>query len=146
MDIQRASHHERAWIDALLQASKLPPLPREISNSNVLVARSDGSLVGVIALEVVVRRGVVRSAAVVGEQRGKGIGGALLHGIVARAYELSLKEVYLLAEAAEGFFAKVGFEPISRDDVPAEIKRTREFQKDGPAGATAMRLALVTRL
>ncbi len=65
--------------------------------------------------------------------------------LLARAHELSLRELYLLTENDAEFFAGAGFVPISHEAVPAEIRSTREYRDRRSETATVMRLELVTR-
>lgn len=145
MDIRRATSDDLEEIAPLLETAELPPLPSNLPLSNVLVALRDGAVIGVIALEVRGLRGLVRSVAVEPGQSGQGVGASLLRSLLARALELSLRELYLLTEDAEGFFGSAGFVAVPRDAVPAEIRSTREYSEECPESATVMRLRLTTR-
>lgn len=146
MEIQRATREDQGEIAALLAAAGLPALPQGLPLANVLVARDEGELVGVMALEVASRRGIVCGAAVAEGRRGQGIGSSLLQSVVSRAHELGLKDLYLLSGEAHGFFGKSGFGPTKPEAVPDEIRRTREFRARGGGDVRVMRLALATRL
>ena len=50
--------------------------------------------------------------------------------------------VFLLTTTAEKFFPRFGFEPISREDVPASVQASIEFQSACPASAVVMRKRL----
>jgi amino-acid N-acetyltransferase len=145
MEIVRATREEVAAVDALLQSCALPPLPPAIPLSNLLVARDDGALVGAIALTVAGRRGLLRSLVVAAERRGAGLGAALVSSLLSRAHELGLRDLHLLTENAADFFERQGFDAVSRDVVPQEIRETREFREQCPESAQAMRLRLSTR-
>ncbi len=140
MNIRRATAEDFNRATSVLDAAGLPPLGSDLPLANILVALEDSSVVGVIALEVRGLVGLVRSAAVAPNHQG--VGSSLLQSLLARALELSLRELYLLTEDTEGFFAKAGFSSIPRDAVPPEIRSTREFREDA---ATVMRLQLATR-
>ena len=144
--ICRATRDDLPAIAALLEAASLPPLPHGQFLSNVLVSVEDGALVGAIALEVVARLGLLRSAVVAEGRRGSGQGRGLVSSLVARAHELGLRDLYLLTENAADFFEKAGFECVERAAVPPEIRATRAFRQECPETAQAMRLALQTRL
>jgi len=146
MEIRRATREEVASIDALLGENDLPSLPPGQPLSNLLVANVEGGLAGAIALDVAGRCGLLRSAVVAASQRGRGVGGDLVSSLVSRAHELGLRDLYLLTESAEDFFAKQGFVPIGRGDVPPEIRATPEFRAQCPESAVAMRFPLATRL
>lgn len=146
MQIRRATPGDLQQIDELLAASQLPLLPPEVSVTNTLVALDQGSVVGGIALEVAVRHGLLRSAVVSAVHRGRGIGASLVRGLIARASELGLRDLYLLTENAPDYFAGFGFCPVARDDAPEPIRATREFREQCPDSAELMRLGLEPRL
>jgi amino-acid N-acetyltransferase len=148
VDIHRASAEDRPAIAKLLESEGAPPLPGPLPLSNVLVAATDGEPVGVIALEVLGRRGLVLAAAVAESHRGTGVGESLLHSIVSRAHELGLKDLYLLTDRPDSFFSKLGFRVVAEDAVPDDLRRSREFRerRSRSEGTVAMRLPLATRL
>ncbi len=143
MNIRRATAEDLNRATSVLDAAGLPPLGSDLPLANVLVALEDSAVVGVIALEVRGLVGLVRSAAVA--PNNQGVRSSLLQSLLARAHELSLREVYLLTEDADGFFAKAGFSSIPRDAVPPEIRSTREFRERCSDPATVLRLQLATR-
>jgi len=145
MDIRRATSDDLEQIARLLDAAKLSPLSGNLPLANVLVALRGAAVIGVIALEVRGLRGLVRSVAVEPDHSRQGVGTSLLQSLLARAQELSLRELYLIAEVAEGFFRKAGFVAVPRDSVPAEIRSTSQYREQCPESATVMRLRLVTR-
>ena len=51
--------------------------------------------------------------------------------------------VYLLTTTAERFFPRLGFEPITRDQVPTTVQASVEFRSACPASAVVMRKRLV---
>ncbi len=133
-------------VGALLEASDLPPLPTGISLSSVLLGLEKDSVMGVVALEVVARRGLTMWVAVAGEHQGRGLGKTLLHSLIARAHELSLREVYIVTKTASKFFAQLGFSPVSRAAVPSEIRSLRAYPDHCAESAEVMRLELETRV
>ncbi len=143
MNISRATVEDLNRATSVLDAAGLPPLGSDLPLANILVALEDSAVVGVIALEVRGLVGLVRSAAVAPNHQS--VGSWLLQSLLARAHELSLRELYVLTEDAEGFFAKAGFSSIPRDAVPHEIRSTREFREGCSDTATVMRLQLATR-
>ncbi len=130
---------------ALLAAAGLPaagvadPFPR-----GFLVARdpADGSLAGTAGVETHGRVGLLRSVAVRAGRRGTGLGQELVHAAVALARAEGLAELYLLTTTAEGFFPRLGFRPVARDGLPAELAGSEELRGACPASAAAMHLPL----
>jgi amino-acid N-acetyltransferase len=58
------------------------------------------------------------------------------------AKERGTHTAFLLTTTAENFFPKLGFEQIVRDDVPASVQASIEFQSACPASAVVMRKRL----
>ena len=144
-ETRRARREELAQVGSLLESHSLPPLPRDLSLSNVLVALDGDAVVGSVVLKVVARRGLLRAVVVSPSHRGKGIGGSLIRSIVARAHELGLRDLYLLTEGAAPFFAELGFGPIERSQVPLELAMTREYREQCRESAIVMHLPLASR-
>jgi amino-acid N-acetyltransferase len=85
---------------------------------------------------------LLRSVAVVPTWRSKGLGRELVTRIIADAERRGIQALYLLTTTAERYFPTFGFEPITREEVPADVQTTGEFQGACPASATVMRRAL----
>jgi N-acetylglutamate synthase-like GNAT family acetyltransferase len=109
-----------------------------------LVARApeDGVLAGVAGVETHGRVGLLRSVAVRADRRGTGLGQELGRAAVALARAEGLAELYLLTTTAEGFFPRLGFQPVARTELPAELEASEELRGACPASAAAMRLRL----
>lgn len=71
--------------------------------------------------------GLLRSIVVAKEQRGKGVGAAILKGLLAKARELGLEDVWFLTTTAHEFFSKRGFARVPRANAPAAIAGTAQF-------------------
>ncbi|MCZ6783147.1 MAG: arsenic resistance N-acetyltransferase ArsN2 [Proteobacteria bacterium] len=145
LEIRRAVPAELPQVDALLEAEGLPPVPSRLPLANLLVGHDGGEVVGAIGLEVCALHGLVRSLVVAPSHARSGLGSSLLESLVARAHELSLRDLYLLTENADDFFAKLGFETVERAGVPSGIRSTREFREQCPESATVMRRPLASR-
>jgi amino-acid N-acetyltransferase len=129
-------------VAALLAEAELPPVDASQSLSNLIVGFDDSQLVGCVGLEVYARTGLVRSMVVTPDRRANGLGRELFRSLLARAYELGLKELFLLTVDAEGFFAKLGFTAVPRDRAPASIQDSTESRELCPETATLMHLSL----
>jgi N-acetylglutamate synthase-like GNAT family acetyltransferase len=146
LDIRRATREEIGEVTTLLKVSGLPPLPTGISLSNVLVGLEQGSVIGVIAVEVVARRGLTLWAAVSAEHRAKGLGTSLGRSLIARAQELGLREIYVVPRDASNFFVGLGFSPVSRSAVPDEVRFMPAYPDQCDDSVEIMRLELETRI
>jgi len=88
------------------------------------------------------RAGLLRSVAVADDWRSHGVGRALVTRVISDAEARGLRGLYLLTTTAERYFPSFGFRPVSRDEVPDDVRATSEFQGACPASATVMTLGL----
>jgi len=140
--IERASSDELPAVLQFLKANQLPTDGLADHADSLWVARRDGQIVGSIALEFYGGGALLRSAAVDASSRGRGLGGRLADVAIAAAESAGSPAVYLLTTTAETYFPRFGFEPITRDDVPTDVRRSVEFQSACPASAVVMRRRL----
>jgi amino-acid N-acetyltransferase len=141
MLIERATD-QRGDITAILSAEKLPvdDLPETLDN--FFVATEEGQLTGVAGIEIYGDYGLLRSLTVRPDYRRMGIAGKLIESIENLAALKGLKELYLLTETAPAYFAAKGFQKITRDKVPDEIKKSSEFSHVCPLSATVMKKSI----
>ena len=102
-------------------------------------------VVGVAALELYSDGALLRSVAVDPALQGYGLG----HRLTEAALQLAatrVNDVFLLTTTAERFFPRFGFEPITRDLVPAAVRTSVEFSSACPASAIVMRRRLAHRV
>jgi N-acetylglutamate synthase-like GNAT family acetyltransferase len=138
MTIDPMREADRAAVHALLQSHKLPLDGFDAPNVVALVAREGPHIVGSAALETYGSSALLRSVAVANELRGRGVGQLLTAEALALARRLGVTSIFLLTETAAEFFPKFGFEPISRDRIPAEVQQSVEFKSACPASAQAL--------
>jgi len=113
--------------------------------STTLVARASGRIVGSAALEIYNDGGLLRSVAVDPAMQGTGLGHRLTDAVTERAIEMGIPALYLLTTTAEHFFPRFGFSRIEREDVPASVRQSVEFQSACPSTAVVMRKLLIER-
>lgn len=101
-----------------------------------------GRVLAVGGIELHRPYGLLRSCVVVPEARGRGLGRALVDDLLAEARALDLVRLYLLSETAGDFFARAGFRPVARTDLPAEIAASAQAARLCPESADVMRLDL----
>jgi amino-acid N-acetyltransferase len=139
MNIVTAQSSDLGGIRWLLSSENLPieDLTEE-SLKHFLVMRDSGGVVGAVGLEL--HGGVVllRSLAVAGKHRKRGLGKALADAAESLAYKLGASAIYLLTTTAADFFAARGFRIVARAEVPAAIKATTEFASLCPSTAIVM--------
>jgi amino-acid N-acetyltransferase len=130
------------WLlsDAALPLDGLPE--NSTGHQNFLVLCRDGRVLGCAAVERYGQYGLLRSVALEPHERRHGLGRRLVQEALQQARRDGLAEVVLLTTTAAPFFARLGFQPIRRDDVPAPLRASVEFQTACPEAATVMRLVL----
>jgi amino-acid N-acetyltransferase len=125
---------------ALIAAAGLP-LDGLDDAAVLLVAELGGAVVGTVALErYPADPGAVfllRSAAVVPEHRGRGIGAALTAAALERV-DAERAAVGLLTESADGWFPRFGFRPVAREELPGALAASAELRGACPDSARAL--------
>jgi N-acetylglutamate synthase-like GNAT family acetyltransferase len=140
MKIRTATEADLAPVYHLLEKASLPTegLEEQFGPGYVVALEGD-RIVGAAGIERYGRSGLLRSVVTAPEVRGRGIAEALTRNRLDWAATEGLDMVYLLTTTAAGYFPKLGFEPVDRSEVPAEVQASREFGSICPASAVAMR-------
>ena len=133
-----ASPEDRGAIRPLLATFDLPSEDLGQSNQTFIVARDHGRLVGCVGLEQCGDDVLLRSLAVDGESQRAGVGTALHARALAEASRRGTRALYLLTTTAAVFFARLGYVPVERANVPPLVAATAEFKALCPATATCM--------
>ena len=140
--IESATEQDLPEVRSLLQRVSLPVEGVDEHVDTMLVARAEGHVVGTAALELYADGALLRSVAVDPRHQGERLGHELTEAALSLAAQTGARTVFLLTTTAERFFPKFAFEPIRRDDVPASVQASIEFQSACPASATVMRKRL----
>ena len=130
---------------ALLTAAELPSQDVRYGRQEFILAHRGGALVGSAGLERHGDVALLRSLAVVGELRGRGLGAQLYERIIGLAKQRGIQTTYLLTTTAERFFAARGFEKVGRAGVPEALSATPEFRSLCPSTAVCMQGVLTAR-
>ena len=128
-------------IETVIDLLKDAALPYEdISDhwKTFLIAKVDEEIIGAVGLEIWNDKALLRSLFVKNEYRNCGFGKELYNRCIELAMENSITEVGLLTTTAEDFFAKAGFEKVTKENIPPFIKLTKEFQVYCPSSSTIM--------
>jgi amino-acid N-acetyltransferase len=125
-------------VEHLLTASSLPLAGLGDALPGMLVAETDGRIVGTAAIEVRGGNALLRSVAGAPEGRSRGRGRALGERVIANAENRGLHALYLLTTTAERYFPNFGFKTTTRDAVPSELQATAEFCGACPESAVVM--------
>jgi len=106
----------------------------------VVMVDAAGAILGVAGLERYGGVGLLRSVAVM--EQGSGVGAALVRHLLDQARATGITQVVLLTTTAADYFPRFGFRRIDRQDAPAAVTASVEFQTACPASATVMLLDL----
>lgn len=134
-----AAPSDLAAILLLLGRSGLPAAGFAEHIGQAIVAREGDAVVGVAAVELYADGSLLRSVAVEGGVQGRGIGKALTVAALEIADRRGVGDVFLLTTTAPDYFTRLGFTPVSRDDVPAGVRASVQFVAACPASAIVMR-------
>jgi amino-acid N-acetyltransferase len=143
MHIRTAEPEDLPKIRELLAEAKLPldGLDDQFG-PGYAVAVEGQQIIGAGGVERYGRWGLLRSVVTDPEWRGKGVAETLTRNRLAWAETEGLEGVYLLTETAASYFPRLGFAQVDREDLPLEIRESREFTSLCPASAVAMRCML----
>ena len=112
---------------------------------NFLVAKeSDGSLAGIVGMEIYQNNALLRSLVVQSTHRGHGLGALLTAEMEKKARIRGIKTFYLLTTTAIDYFPKLDYGITPRSSVPKAIAATAEFQNICPASAVCYFKKLVS--
>jgi amino-acid N-acetyltransferase len=136
--IKKATSADADKIKLVLKNTNLPYKDIDSHLENFFFLEKCGEIIGTAGLEVYGEVALLRSLAVIKEYQNKRLGQKLYQNIFIKALSLNIKEIYLLTETAEKFFARKGFKKISRDSAPATIQHTNEFRILCPDSAVCM--------
>lgn len=138
VSIRRATAADAEAIVSLVRDANLA-VPGVVEHlETFLVAERDLRAVGAIGLEIRGADALLRSAVVSPDARGSGIGTSLVAAVLDLARGEGVRTLYLLTTSAQGYWARQGFTPVSREVVPDDVKRSEEFAGACPASAAAM--------
>jgi amino-acid N-acetyltransferase len=140
--IDAASEGDLPAVRDLLARLDLPLDDVDNHVPTMIVAREEGQVVGAAALELYADGALLRSVAVDPGRQGRRLGHQLTEAALRLAGTRGADAVFLLTTTAERFFPKFGFEPITRDEVPASVQASVEFRSACPSSAIVMRKRL----
>jgi protein-tyrosine-phosphatase/N-acetylglutamate synthase-like GNAT family acetyltransferase len=138
--IAPATPEDRAELEELLVAAGLPL--EGLDDTELVIARMNGALVGAAGLERWQSFGLVRSVVVAAEHRKSRIAELLVRDRLCAARFDGLVAVYLLTTGAADYFARFGFAPVERSTLPRALEKSTQLAIPVCSTATAMKLQL----
>lgn len=141
MKIRKAHNADLGGIQSLLLANSLPSEDVSMALIEGFLVAEDarGSLVASAGLELLGSSVLLRSPAVSSKWRGKGVARELVTRLEDIARARDQHEVWLLTTTAQRFFERSGYERVSREDAPDEVRMCKEFTILCPSTAVCMR-------
>jgi amino-acid N-acetyltransferase len=141
--IRAAGPQDSSAVEEMLRGAELPldGLRDQFGDSYAL-AETDTGLIGVVGIEQYGDYGLLRSAVVLPEWRGKGVGEALTRDRIDWSRRRGLHALYLLTTTAAEYFPRFGFMAVDRGLAPNGIRSSREFSEACPSSAAFMMLVL----
>ncbi|MCA8046484.1 arsenic resistance N-acetyltransferase ArsN2 [Burkholderia arboris] len=142
MHLRTAVVSDLASIEALLHASGLPTVGVTEHLTHFIVASDAGNVVACGGLEYHGNFALLRSISVASNARGNGLGKTIVSQLLTECRARSVPSVVLLTTTAADYFASLGFATVARQDVPAPLLTSSQFQSVCPDSATAMLMNL----
>jgi amino-acid N-acetyltransferase len=142
MAVEPAMAPDLPAVLALLERLDLPVEGVAQCLGRMVVAKDDGHVIGVAAVESYAHGALLRSVVVDPANQGKGLGQQLVTAALEMARQDGAEAVFLLTTTAERFFPRFGFVEIPWTELPSPVRASVEFQSACPASAVAMRAAL----
>jgi arsenate reductase (glutaredoxin) len=98
----------------------------------------DKTLVGFGGLEAYAPNALIRSVLILPPMRGRGLGRAIVEALEVEALVLKCRTAWLATTGAKDFFARLGYAPSTREDLPQAIRSSRQLSELCPDTATMM--------
>ena len=89
-------------------------------------------------LEICGEDALLRSLVTLPPLRRRGVGSAIVGILETEALARQMRALYLLTTDCASFFARLGYAPCRREDVPAAVQASAQFAGSCPANAVVM--------
>lgn len=140
--INQVKKHELPLAVKLLQESGLP-FNDVTANTDLYVLNEEDKFLALVGLETYENAGLIRSLTVSPALRNKGVGSDMVDFIEREAKRKQIENLYLLTTTASPFFQKKGYQTISREIVPEQIRNSSQFSSICPSTAVLMHKKLL---
>jgi amino-acid N-acetyltransferase len=128
--LRNAKSTDLLHLKEFLESNSLPSVGLQGCLENFLIATDNlGSWVGVAGYEAYGNSVLLRSVAVSKEFRNVGTGRSLVEQVLANARKRGVDTVYLVTETAEGYFERLGFERIDRDQMDQAVTNSQVLRE-----------------
>lgn len=140
--IRHANPEDFLPVCALLESENLPVSDLRKDMKDFFLAEMENQTVASIGIDRYGQDALLRSMVVNSPQRNLGIASELVSHLEAHARQQGIYTLYLITNTAEDYFARMAFEPITREQVPSLVATSAEFNGLCPASSTIMRKVL----
>lgn len=141
-ELRPASGPDLPTIATLLHDGGLPAGAARERVGRTVVAELDRTILATAAWEPAGNVALLRSVAVSPKARGNNLGLHVVAGALRGIAKAGIRDVYLVTQEAERFFALCGFATVSRDDLPLQIARHPQISRECPTSSPVMKLTL----
>lgn len=136
--VRKANRNDYYPVTALLQENELPTEDIQRELLHFMVAEADDVLAGSAGLECFDEYALLRSVVIGKSYRNLGLATQLVNSLFEHAKQQGVKKIFLITNTAETYFERKGFTKTSREEVPAAVLQSREFNGLCPSSATIM--------
>jgi amino-acid N-acetyltransferase len=140
--LRPATGSELPAVVGLLEAAGLPAAGLERHVETLFVLARGGSTVGAVGLEAYPSAALLRSLVVAPGTRGEGWGRRLAELVMEEARRRGFREAYALTNSIPDLLLRLGFEEVSRRELPEALLASKELQGACPASARVFRKRL----
>ena len=139
--IRQAEAGKLQEVKSLLQEASLPTAGLD-DVEHLFVLESDGYVLGAMGFEAYPPYALLRSLVVANQVQGQGHGRRLLKFILNEVKTQGFIETYALTTTIPNWLSRLGFEEISRPDLPEALQASEQLLGACPASALVFRLRL----
>ncbi|TXH69608.1 MAG: GNAT family N-acetyltransferase [Thiothrix sp.] len=130
-------------IAVLLETHHLPSQDLAQANDSYFWGLGSPEYYAAIGLERYGSEGLLRSLVVDVAKRGQGLGRELVAWVEQYAQDEGIKQLYLLTTTAKPFFETLGYQSITRAQLPTSIQSTSQVQGVCPTSADILMKSFV---
>ena len=128
MVIRQANPGDLSQIKSFLEENGLQTVGLDQCYLNFVLAIDErGSQVGVAGYELYNHIALLRSVAVQKDSRNAGYARVMVDTILKSVKQRGVDTVYVFTEGAEGYFKRLGFNVVERDQMDSAVKMSPEF-------------------
>jgi len=140
--VYKATFSDREKIDALLRRCGLSQQGSEKGEAEYGIVRNAAKVSGCVGVVVAPPDGLMISLAVDPDFRHRGLGRLLADWAIKEAHTCGVRRLFLATEKAEKYFGKIGFAPISEEELPVMLQERCRKNGSSSQDTTYMVLSL----